>query len=142
MLRIVVSERAKATDSQKQEDDSHVYIGVCPSDDHTHKEWSAALQANGVPPRCIAWGMGHDYLLVNNNTAQKTHKLAYKEDTYGSGTAVNICVQGGQVDFHVEQAGFLRLKASVKFTDATLRPFVAVRGQLYQCTITGEYMFP
>jgi hypothetical protein len=112
-----------------------VYIGVCPSTDYTSTNWSAEVAANGVPPRCIAWGMGQDFMLVNSGSTRESYQLQPEGYSYGVDATVCMRVAAGLVEFYVEQKGTHTLVASVMFTDATLRPFVAVRGQEYQCAI-------
>ncbi len=114
-----------------------VYIGVCLRTDYTsYANFGSEVTANGVPPRCIAWGMGQDFITVNNGQTRESHQLQPEGFSYTPDATVCIRVSGGLVEFYVQLKGTQSLVASVMVTDdATLRPFVAVRGQRYECTI-------
>jgi hypothetical protein len=133
-ISIKVSHRIKPIDVSGPASRAQVYIGVCPGDDYKSEKWSSEVEADGVPSRCIAWGLGQDFIIANNGQVQETHKME-SEDVYAPDNTVCMCVLGDTVQFNVQSKACYRLVASVKFTNTRLRPFVALRGQELQCSI-------
>jgi hypothetical protein len=121
---------------------TQVYIGVCPSTDYASTNWSAEVAAHGVPPWCIAWGMGQDCIVINSGETRESYPLQPEGCTYAADATVCMRVGQGLVEFYVEEGRTQCHVASVMFTDATLRPFVAVRGQEYQCTLVKASIRP
>jgi hypothetical protein len=111
------------------------YIGVCPANDCLSVVWSIQVQTYGVPQECIAWGMEDNALVLDSMESKETHQLHGR--SYAPDTTVILQVKDGVVTFYEEVEGTQRLVASVHFTNATLRPFVAVRGHDFQFTVTA-----
>jgi hypothetical protein len=110
-----------------------VYIGVCPSSSDPSAEWRQEVAAHGLPPQCVVWGMGQGVITVRDGDRRQAH--AVQGSAYSVDQTVCVRVCGGLVEFYVEHVGAPRRVASVPCLDATLRPFVAVCGQEFQCSV-------
>jgi hypothetical protein len=136
-IGIKVSSRSRAAHSQPGNDAGpQVYIGVMPEDYYAVANWQSEIAANGMPARCIAWGMQQDAILVCSGDSTTWEPFTLQGTVYTEETTVSMRLMNETLEFYVGPSGAEKHVASVLLgKDGSLRPFVAVLGRHYECNL-------